>query len=138
MRSWKSALGLGVLMWLAPFVVAFLVFPFHESARPLFESVMAVAVAGSAVGLGYIYVRRGTVTAEGLRLGLIWFALCVLIDAPLMLLGGPMQMTIADYMADIGLTYLAIPAVTTGLAAAYTAGSVRSVVFRGEVEASRP
>ncbi len=126
MRSWKSALGFGVLMWLVPFAVAFLVFPFRESQRPLFESVMAVAVAGSAVLLGYLYVRGGASTPEGLRLGLIWFVLCILIDAPLMLLGGPMQMTIADYMADIGLTYLAIPAVTTGLAAAFTAGSAGS------------
>jgi hypothetical protein len=131
MKSWKRALGLGVLMWLVPFVVAFLVFPFHESARPLFESVMAVAVAGSAAGLGYLYVRSGASTAEGLRLGLIWFVLCVLIDAPLMLLGGPMQMTVADYMADIGLTYLAIPVVTTGLAAAFAAGS-GSVAVRDE------
>jgi hypothetical protein len=28
---------------------------------------------------------------------------------------GPMKMSFADYMADIGLTYLIIPAVTFGL-----------------------
>jgi hypothetical protein len=130
MRSWKSALALGVLMWLVPFAVAFLAFPFHESARPLFESIMAVAVTATAVALGYRYVRVGATTAEGLWLGLIWFGLCILIDAPLMLLGGPMQMTFGDYMADIGFTYLAIPVVTTGLALAFAAGSAYTPLLR--------
>ena len=43
MTSWPRALGLGVAAWLAPFVVAVLAFPFRESARPLFESIMPVA-----------------------------------------------------------------------------------------------
>jgi len=53
MTSWRRALGLGVVAWLAPFVVAFLAFPFRESARPLFESIMAVAVTATAVLLGW-------------------------------------------------------------------------------------
>ena len=52
MTSWRRALGLlGVVTWLPPFVVAFLAFPFRESARPLFESIMAVAVPSTAVFL---------------------------------------------------------------------------------------
>jgi hypothetical protein len=108
------------MAWLAPFLVAFAVFPFRSSARPLFESIMAVAVAATAVVLGLRYLG-GTDTGdlrEGLLAGVVWLVMCVLIDAPLMLLGGPMQMTPADYMADIGLTYAIFPVVTTGLAAA--------------------
>ncbi len=120
MRSWKRALGLGVLAWLGPFVVAILAFPFRETARPLFESIMAVAVTATAVVLGLDYVRRleGSSVREGALLGMTWFAICILIDAPLMLLGGPMKMTFGTYMADIGLTYASIPIVTLGLAAA--------------------
>ena len=120
MRSWRRTLGLGFLSWLAPFVVAFLAFPFRESARPLFESLMAVVVAASAVILGLIYLRRvdGGLVREGILLGLIWLVMSVLIDAPLMLLGGPMKMTLGEYMSDIGLTYVCIPVVTWGLAAA--------------------
>jgi hypothetical protein len=120
MRFWRRALGLGFVAWLAPFVVAFLAFPFRESARPLFESIMAVTVTATAVILGLMYLRRvdGASVREGLLLGLIWFGMCVLIDAPLMLFGGPMKMTFGEYMADIGLTYVSIPVVTWGLAAA--------------------
>ena len=122
MTSWRRAIGLGLLMWLGPFVIAFLTFPLRESARPVFESVMAVAVAGTSVGLGLIYLRRtpGMRLSEGLALGVLWFAVCVLIDAPLMLLGGPMQMSVGAYFGDIGLTYVSIPLITWGLAAAAT------------------
>jgi len=58
MKHWKSAIGLGVLMWLIPFAVSFLIFPFHDSSRPLFESIMAFAVTGSAVVLGLTYLKQ--------------------------------------------------------------------------------
>lgn len=124
MRSWRRILGLGFVAWLVPFVVAFLVFPFRESARPLFESIMAVAVTASVVILGLVYLRRidGGFVREGLLLGVIWFVMCVLIDAPLMLFGGPMKMAFGQYMADIGLTYVVIPVVILGLAAARAVG----------------
>jgi hypothetical protein len=118
-------LGLGVIAWLAPFVVGFLAFPLRESARPLFESIMAIAVTATAVVLGLAYFGRheGGRIREGLLVGLIWFAICVLIDAPLMLVGGPMKMSLGAYMADIGLTYVCIPVVTLGLAAARARGA---------------
>ena len=53
-----------------------------------------------------MYLRRSerVCSVEGLMLGLIWFVMCVLLDAPLMLFGGPMKMSFQAYMADIGLT----------------------------------
>jgi hypothetical protein len=120
MSSWGKAIGLGVLMWLLSFVIAVFVFPLRQLSRPLFESIMAVAVTGGAVLLGLLYFRgvEDRRLQEGFLLGVLWFALSVLIDAPLMLLGGPMQMTFGAYMADIGVTYLCIPVVTCGLAGA--------------------
>ena len=128
MTSWGRAIGLGVLSWLIPFVVALLAFPWRESARPLFESVMAVTVTGTAVGLGLAYLRRcpNAGVRQGLSLGVIWFVICALIDAPLMLLGGPMYMSVGAYFADIGLTYVSIPFVTGGLAAARSPSFFRS------------
>lgn len=127
MRSWRRAIGLGFLAWLIPFVIAFLVFPWRESARPVFESVMAVTVTGTAVVLGLGYLRRvsGMQAREGMVVGVVWLAMCVLIDAPLMLLGGPMQMSLGAYVGDIGLTYVSIPLVTWGLGAAWGAGDSR-------------
>ncbi len=112
-----KALLFGFLVWLAAFVVAFAIFPLREPSRPLFESIMAVAVTSASVVFAVLYFRgvRGGYLREGVILGLLWLAINLLIDFPLMLLGGPMQMTLGQYLADIGLTYLIIPAVTMGI-----------------------
>ncbi len=117
MTSIGKALFFGFLVWLVPFAVAFAIFPIHETS--LFESIRPVAIAIIVVPLGVVYLRRvrRRYLREGLRLGLLWFVMCVAIDAPLMLLGGPMNMTVPDYLADIGVTYLMIPVITIGIAA---------------------
>ena len=51
---------------------------------------------------------------EGALIGVAWFAINVAIDLPLFMLEGPMKMSFADYMLDIGLTYLIFPVVGLG------------------------
>jgi undecaprenyl pyrophosphate phosphatase UppP len=77
MKALPKALGLGILVWLIPFVVAFLVFPFRDSWRALFESVMAVAVSAVAVGFGLIYLRKlpSAGTKDGLLVGVLWWTM---------------------------------------------------------------
>jgi hypothetical protein len=127
MTSSGRAVGFGVLVWLIPFAVAFLVYPLRASSRPLFESIMPVAVAAAAVVLGVAYFRHviRQHVREGAVVGFLWLVICVLIDAPLMLLGGPMRMAVPEYLADIGLTYVIIPIVTVGIGAAVAARSAR-------------
>ena len=90
MKSVPKAVGFGALMWLIPFVVAFLVFPLRTSSRALFESIMSVTVTAAAVILAVTYFRRVGQhhVREGASIGLLWLAICILIDAPLMLFGG--------------------------------------------------
>lgn len=109
-------LGYGFLMWLLPFAVSLLIFPLRGSARPLFESLMAVVVAASAVGVGIGYLRpgKGQFLREGLALGLAGLLVNVGLDT-LMFSGGPMRMGFAEYWMDIGLTYLMIPIITGGM-----------------------
>jgi hypothetical protein len=125
MITWGKAIGFGALVWLVPFIVAFMIFPIHDSARPLFESIMAVAVCTSAVVFGNLYLKnmKQDFVKIGIQIGILWFIIPLLIDAPLMLLGGPMQMSVAAYMADIGVTYLCIPVITWGLSVAYSRSS---------------
>ena len=113
----RRAILFGFLVWLAAFVAAFLIYPIRESSRPLFESIMPVVVASATAACAVVYFRgvSRSYFREGLVLGCLWLAINVLIDMPLMLLGGPMQMTLGQYVADIGLTYLVIPAVTIGI-----------------------
>jgi hypothetical protein len=116
MTSWTNALLFGFLIWLIPFGVAFAILPLRHSWRALFESIMPVVVTLAVVGFGVVYFRRvkAAFVAEGLRLGLLWLMVSVAIDLPLML-SPPINMTLIDYLADVGLTYAIMPIVTTGL-----------------------
>ena len=116
----RRAILFGFLIWLIPFVVAFVIFPLRESSRPLFESIMPVSVAAATVLFGVLYFRHVVRdhVRQGILIGAIWLVMCLLIDMPLMLFGGPMQMTLWEYIADIGVTYLMIPVITIGMGVA--------------------
>jgi hypothetical protein len=110
-----KAILYGFLIWLVPFVVSVIIFPLHESNRPLFESIMPVVGGGSAVVLLTLYTRKlaGDYRREGVALGLLWFAISLGVDL-LLFMWGPMKMSLADYMADIGIVYLLLPIITVG------------------------
>ncbi len=114
--SFRTIIFYGILLWLIPFIVAFIVFPTKIFFPPFFETIMAVTVTLCVVIFAVLYFKR--VTADfvraGVTIGIVWFAISILIDLPLFLLGGPMQMSLPNYMMDIGLTYLIYPVVTTG------------------------
>jgi len=115
MKSLKLAIIYGFLVWLVPFVVSVIIFPIHDTNRPLFESIMPVAGVSIAVFLSAAYFRKvgKDFVVEGLKLGVLWFVISILIDS-LMFFGGPLQMTVPEYTADIGVTYLTIPVITIG------------------------
>lgn len=115
MHSKKRVALFGFLVWLIPFVVAFIIFPIRESNRPLFESIMPVVVAGSVVLFAILYLKKVDKNhlREGVLLGILWFAISFVIDQ-FMFSAGPMKMSFSEYISDIGLTYLIIPIVTVG------------------------
>jgi hypothetical protein len=119
MASWRKAILFGVIIWLIPVIVAFIMFQLKESRRSLFESVMAVTLSIVVVACAVSYFSRVKTAflKEGIWLGVLWFAISVVIDLPLML-NPPINYTLAEYAADIGLTYLMMPVITVGIALA--------------------
>ncbi|OGZ40116.1 MAG: hypothetical protein A3I20_00670 [Candidatus Portnoybacteria bacterium RIFCSPLOWO2_02_FULL_40_15] len=115
MRSVKLALIYGLLVWVIPFVVAIAIFQLRESNRPLFESIMPVAVASAVVLFSILYFRKldKDFINEGIKLGVLWLVISVVIDL-LMFSSGPMKMSLALYTSDIGVTYLMMPIITGG------------------------
>ena len=116
MKSIKMALFYGFLLWLIPFVVSILIFPLRAAGNPLFETIMPVVLTVCVVIFADLYFRNLETgfLREGIILGLVWFAVSLVIDL-FMFMWGPMQMSFAAYMMDIGLTYLIFPIVTIGL-----------------------
>lgn len=115
MKSLKKAIGFGFLNWLIPFVVAVAIFPLKKAGDPLFETIMPLVVASSAVLFVNLYLKHVVAGAakEGLLLGLIWLGISLALDS-LMFSAGPMKMPLATYMKDIGIGYLVFPIITTG------------------------
>ena len=107
----------GFLIWLIPFIMSFFIFGLHEDYRPLFESIMAVTVTLSVVIFSILYFKTvdKDYIKEGVIIGMIWLIINLIIDLIIMvLLESPMQMSIGDYMMDIGLTYVIIPVIAIG------------------------
>ncbi|MBM4174826.1 MAG: hypothetical protein FJ213_01430 [Ignavibacteria bacterium] len=115
MRSIKSALLYALAVWVIPFVVAMFIFPIRESNRPLFESIMPVAVCAAVVIFSILYFKKVETNSlkEGILLGLIFFLVSFIIDLS-MFMWGPMKMTFGEYLSDIGITYLLMPVITIG------------------------
>jgi hypothetical protein len=126
MRWLARECGFAVLAWLLPLMAAVSMSALRESRLPLFESLIAVALATSTVLLGCIYLRRSSsgYLAQGVHVGVLWMAANWALDA-LMFSGGPMKMSVEEYVTDIGLTYLMIPAITVGLAIAASAAAAQ-------------
>jgi hypothetical protein len=117
MKSIKKAVLYGFLLWLIIFLISIFTFPVRETNRPLFESIMPVAISICVVLFSLRYFARvdRRFLLEGILIGLIWLVINVAIDIPLFLVGGPMKTTPFEYASDIGITYLMIPIITIGL-----------------------
>ena len=117
MVAFRKALLFGALVWVTAFVTAFAIFPIRESSRALFESIMPIVLAAATVFFAQRYFKsvQARFAREGLLLGLVWMGTNIALDLPLMLSPSPMQMTLAEYGADIGLTYAMIPIITIGI-----------------------
>ena len=138
--GWKRIAGYGFILWLVPFLVAFVLFGVRQSNRALFESLITVTGVACAVAASLLFFRniREAGLVPGLEVGFAWAAISVLIDLPIFL--NVFDMLLPQYAADIALIYLAFPLITTGIAVAmdsarnaapknlFVAGSIRVAV----------
>jgi hypothetical protein len=115
MRRLRSVGLYGFLLWVVPLAAAMVLYPVKRSWPELFDSAMAVVLAASTVVFLCLYARRRGPFGlrEGVLVGAAWLAISLLGDLP-MFFGGPLRMSPAEYLGDIGLTYLMIPAITAG------------------------
>jgi len=116
MIPWKRVTLLGLLSWLVPFVISFLVFPLKKTNAPLFETLMSVVTLMTAAVLLPRCFRNRAVTVPGAVLtGALWLAINLTLDYP-MFAYGPMKMDAGTYYSEIGLAYLIFPVFAYGAA----------------------
>jgi hypothetical protein len=103
---------LGLLTWIAPFLISFL---FYDRSGTLsidinlFKSIMIV-VGGTTGALAIIFYFKKIESGflkNGILAGIIWYMMNIVLD--LLILIPMSKMTYPDYFAQIGLRYLMIP-----------------------------
>ena len=116
MILWKRVALLGLLSWVIPLAISFVVFPLKQQNPPLFDTIMALIVLMTAGVLFRFYFRdRAVSRGEAGLVGLLWVVLNLVLDYP-MFAYGPMKMTAAKYYSEIGLDYLIYPVFAFGAA----------------------
>lgn len=107
----------GFLIWLIPFAISFIIFPLRETNRPLFESIMPVVLTAVVIAFSVVLIKKdeNKPIKEGILAGVSWFLISLFIDLLLFLPESPMQMTLGDYMMDVGLTYILIVIIPIGI-----------------------
>jgi hypothetical protein len=110
----------GFLAWLIPFIAAFLFYTRDGKLTIdifLFKSIMIVVGSTTAAFLLVSYFKKinAEYLKEGILVGVIWFAVNILLDVLVLI---PMSgMSISNYFTQIGLKYLAIPAMSIAVGA---------------------
>jgi len=117
MNRYLKIILFGLLIWLIPFLVSFFIYPLKTSGNPLFESIMPLALNIITVLLVCTYLKtiQMEFVKESILIGVTLFLINIIIDLIMFLPFSPMQMTLNDYMEDIGITYLIIPVITMGM-----------------------
>ncbi|KAB2945296.1 MAG: hypothetical protein MPEBLZ_02348 [Candidatus Methanoperedens nitroreducens] len=111
----------GFLAWLIPFVASILFYTREGELTIdifLLKSIMIVVGSFSAAILLISYFKNINVDylKEGIIVGLVWFGINIVLD--LLILVPMSGMSIMDYFMQIGLRYLAIPAMSIAVGTA--------------------
>ena len=116
--TWRIISLFGVIVWLVPFSLSFLLYTPEGQPRfseDVFESVMAVSLASITSYLSYrLFARASTIAASGLIVGVSWAAISVALDLAAIVTA--FNMPLAQYAVDIALSYVMIPAITIAVA----------------------
>jgi len=107
----------GFLSWLIPFLVSI---PLYSQGQPILDVQVAksiLIVIGGLVGvilaLRYFRDVKGDFAREGLVLGIAWFVINSVLD--ILVLVSLFGMDLLTWAGQIGIRYLLIPVITTGM-----------------------
>ena len=121
MNKYLKNILYGFLAWLIPFVASFFFYTREGELTIdifLFKSIMIVVGSFSAAFLLVSYFKKikADYFKEGIIAGLTWFGINIILDLLILI---PMSgMSIADYFTQIGIRYLAIPAMSIAVGTA--------------------
>ena len=108
----------GFLSWLIPFAISFLFYkPGGELIVPYATFKSAIMVIGTITGcyllFRYFRLLDGDFIRNGFIVGVSWFIINIIFDTAILI--PMMKTTFANYFMSIGLSYVAIPAISIAM-----------------------
>lgn len=110
----------GFIAWLVPFISAFFFYTRDGKLNIdifLFKTIMIIVgfITGAILLVSYFKKVNENYLKEGILVGIIWFSVSILLDLLVLI---PMSgMSISNYFTQIGLRYLAMPAMSIAIGA---------------------
>ena len=121
MKKYLKNAFYGVLAWLIPFATAFFFYTREGTLtidKYFFKTIMIAVGSISAAVLLVSYFKNinAEYLKEGILVGAVWFGISILLDVLILI---PMSgMSLSNYFTQIGLGYLAIPAMSISVGTA--------------------
>jgi len=121
MKKYLKNVLFGFIAWLIPFISAFFFYTREGKLtidQLLFKNIMVVVGSATGAILLVLYFRKikADYLKEGIITGIIWLVINILLDLLILI---PMSgMPVSKYFTQIGLGYLAIPAMAVAVGAA--------------------
>jgi len=119
MNKYLKIFLFGAVIWVVPFVASFLIFDVETKNfiidEMFYKSIMIVgsSLIGVILLVNYFKVIDKNYVREGIVVGLSWFIINILLDVIFLL---PMaQMDFGIYFQQIGMRYLIMPIISTGM-----------------------
>lgn len=107
--SLKHIFGFGFLVWLLPLVISFLIFPIQQSNLALFNTLMTLILVTTTIVFSILLLRqRFFPVVIAAVVGALWMVMGWGLDY-LVLVRGPIQMPVDEYISGVGVEYLLIP-----------------------------
>ncbi|MCD4740074.1 hypothetical protein K8R43_02665 [archaeon] len=120
MNKIVKIVGLGILLWLIPFLASFPLFDpvTNQTVIPetFFKTIMIVigALVGVAFAVYYFKGIKKDYLKEGAVIGIAWLVINWMLDLA-MVSAGFFSMSVETYFTDIGLRYLSILIFAVGM-----------------------
>ena len=116
MNNYIHTALLGAAVWAGPFAACLVFAPLQVSQPRSFTALVAVSLSAVTVALFSLYVHKQNVVSaiDGVRVGVTWLLVCVLIDVPLFT--AYYEWPLASYLLGIASSYLVIPIITVAMA----------------------
>jgi hypothetical protein len=110
-ERWLKILGLGLLVWLAPFLIENCLYYLQMYSEQVFNPLLIIIGTSTVLiaAASYLPGVRTSLIAEGWVIGIVWYGMCLSFDSAFYLTTTASKFNFAIYFLSNGWMHLYIP-----------------------------